>query len=408
MKKILSLLSIISVLISCHRDELAVPYGNVNIQIAFENGYLNFPKSGIEVQILEQDGTAVATTTTNANGEALFANILNDVYQIKVAHTFQASTVFPLLGIRKELRFVGETKSFLVNAHQTNTQTLVLKTNQAGGFVIKEVYNSNAGGGTFASGFYQYVRFNDGFFEIYNNSPQTLYADGLQIGIVTNQYETTWKQDTEHAYVAQVFKINGTGKEHPVLPGKSLVIAATAINHKSASGLSQNQINNLYLFGTVNKSVDLSNAHFETYFDGFATNYDIDVASVPNLDVEFNTYATVKEIVTTNRGIGLVLMQQQDLSTFETIIVERGNTTRRNYQYKKIPITAITDAFEAQTQQYFPTKITGEYLPVLQAWEGKSYRRKISTTVGGRNILQDTDNCVADFEELSSATPGGF
>lgn len=408
MKKTGFILIAFLLLQSCYKEELPIPYGDVSVQIAFEKAYNHFPKNNIKVQITEQNNTVVATAFTNNRGEAIFKNIINDVYKVKISHTFSESTVFSLVGLQDELKFIGETGSMKIVASQTKKETIILKTNKIGGFVIKEVYNSNAGGGSDAEGFYEYVRFNDAFFEIYNNSPETMYADNLQIGIATNEYEKKWREDNKNVYVEQIFKIKGSGKQYPVLPGKSIVIASTAINHINASGLTKEQIDRLYLFGTVKKSVDLSKADFEVYFDGFATNYDIDVANVPNLQLQFNTHPAIKEIVTTNRGIGLVIFKNIEIQPLEVVKVKRGKNIFRVYQYKKIPIDFIIDAFESQKVQCFPKQIVGEKLPVLRAWEGKSYRRKVNTIVNGRKVLLNTNNCVVDFEKQKRATPGIF
>ncbi|MFL0095865.1 DUF4876 domain-containing protein [Tenacibaculum maritimum] len=393
---------------SCHKEQLPIPYGNIQIQIGFETAYKNFPKNNIEVQLLSEDETVLATEVTNKEGSVIFSNIVNDMYRIKIIHTFTEDVVFSFLGLSQKIDFIGETNLRFIRGNKTTQENIVLKTNRVGGFVIKEVYHSNAGAGIGADSFYQYVRFNDSFFEIYNNSPEILYADGLQIGIATNFYEDKWKADRNHVYVEQIFKIKGNGQQYPVAPGKSIVIAATAVNHISAAGLTQNQIQDLYLFGTVPKSVDLSGADFESYFGGFATNYDIDVANIPNLVVEFNTYPSITEIVTTNRGIGLVIFKDLNIETLETVKVDKGAGLVHTFQYKKIPISILIDAFEAQHTMCFPSSSVGVHLSVLEAWEGKSYRRKTNTIINQRRVLLDTNNCIADFEELSHATPGKF
>lgn len=408
MKKIYYIVLILIGLQSCHKEELPVPYGNVHIFINFEEGYTSFSKKNIEVLLINEDGSLVKKGKTNETGKVTFTNIVNDTYQIKIAHTFDKTTVFKKIGIKKDLDFIGGSNAVLITANQTQESKIVLKTNKIGGFVIKEVYNSNAGGGRDLGGFYEYIRFNDSFFEIYNNSPQTLYADGLQIGVISNLYEDTWRKDDKHLYIEQIFTIKGDGKKHPVAPGKSVLIAATAINHINAEGLSKKEVNNLFLFGTVKKSVDLSISDFETYFEGFATNYDIDVAKVPNLKVAFNTHSKISEIVTSNRGIGLAIFKNVAVNSLEKVQLKRGRIETRTYQYVKLPNNIIIDAFEAQTKQNFPTQVVGEHLEVLETWQGKSYRRKISTTIQGRKILLDTDNCVTDFIALNKATPKSF
>lgn len=119
-----------------------------------------------------------------------------------------------------------------------------------------------------------------GYFRIYNNSADTLYADGLCI------FESAWTSVNKQAYtpdimgeavaVGTVYQIPGAGRDVKVAPGASLVIADRAIDHTQANP-------NAY---------DLSRADFEWY-DETASNLDIDNPDVPNLLKVYCYSATV-------------------------------------------------------------------------------------------------------------------
>lgn len=116
----------------------------------------------------------------------------------------------------------------------------------------------------------------DQYFRLTNNSDETLYADGLMImeakyPTLVN-YEFTEPIKDKFCGVGTVYCIPGSGTDVPVEPGKSLIIANNAQNHKA----------------TNENSIDLSAADFE-WFDNSTVSsvQDIDNPDVPNLDIWF-------------------------------------------------------------------------------------------------------------------------
>ena len=148
----------------------------------------------------------------------------------------------------------------------TNSQAIALKADAVSakeGFVIAEIAVSGTltpDGDTYES---------DKYFRIYNNSNDTLYADGLTI------FESAFSNDDPEDYqpnlrdsaftVNVAYMIPGSGREHPVAPGKSLLVVDVGMDHTKTNA----------------NSYDLSKADFE-WFDDSEDGEDIDT-DVPNL-----------------------------------------------------------------------------------------------------------------------------
>ena len=133
--------------------------------------------------------------------------------------------------------------------------------------IISEVYFT----GSLQTSGDQY--YGDQYFRLYNNTDHTVYADGLTI--FESQFLTTQKFDYtpdimgEAVSVDALYTIPGSGREYPVEPGGSLLIADMAINHRDINP----------------NSIDLSHADFEWYDESTdPRNADIDNPAVPNLD----------------------------------------------------------------------------------------------------------------------------
>ena len=116
----------------------------------------------------------------------------------------------------------------------------------------------------------------DQYIKIGNNSDTTMYADGIAF------IESFFTSDDKHDYqpdirneamtISAIYVIPGTGHDVPVLPGKELLIALTAIDHRPINP----------------NSFDLRKADFEIYDKSSHPEGDQDNPKVPNL---LNWYA---------------------------------------------------------------------------------------------------------------------
>ena len=104
---------------------------------------------------------------------------------------------------------------------------------EKGNFVLAEIFFT----GTETPEKKQYT--GDKYFRIYNNSSDTLYADRLMIA--ESEFTTVKKYNYDpdimkDAFAAgAIYVVPGTGKDYPVLPGKSILIVDNAINHTEAN-----------------------------------------------------------------------------------------------------------------------------------------------------------------------------
>lgn len=294
----------------------------------------------------------------------------------------------------------GKVKGFKENVNIKGGQANVsiplflLKENVGGGFVLSELYYT----GSKTPEGKQYRQ--DKFFEIYNNSDKTLYADGLCIGegalltvSVLNEYTPDIRPN--EFPLAVVYRVPGSGKQYPVEPGKTLVLADIGINHKTDNP----------------NSIDLSKANFEWYDDH---RLDVDVPEVPNLE-KIVSYS--RSIWTPhNRGFkSYVIFKLNDSEAKQfakTNAYEysykfvRGTFERvMKFKYWKIANEKIIDAVECSTPSKYEWKTMSPALDLTwthtgdgdDARYGHSLKRRISHKEGDRIILLDTNDSATDF-----------
>ncbi len=275
-----------------------------------------------------------------------------------------------------------------------------------GGFVISEIYYVGSAYAPDASG--KQKQYNgDAYIKITNNSDTVLYADGL--AFVESQFTTSSKLDytpmvrDEAITVDAIFVVPGSGKEHPVQPGESIVICDNAQNHKEAD----------------ESFMDLSKADFEWFTNSTLAAYpDIDNPAVPNLEVYYCYTATI--FVMNKQGTkAYAIVRIPEGTTKESYLNEYtyeayytnvlGNPTKPA-KYYKIPNEWVVDAVELRGYKYefaWPVfdpsfDISYTYCGDLNAGSidyGTAVRRKVAyTTEDGRTVYQDTNNSAEDFE----------
>lgn len=430
--------ALLIVLAGCSNDDHhdVVEPLSLEIQLNYdeEQQSLELPLENIEIKIKNTISGESYTAKTNASGLALFESIAPGNYSISVSETFSAEEYEKLTGITipNDASFNASSDASLL---ENETLTLTLKAGRIGGLVFKQIYyaGSNAARG---------AAFRDQFIEIYNNSNETIYADSLYFGNTwsnnksASDGEKRWdwgksqgmspmvkNPNDDYIYARYLFMIPGSGKDHPIESGHSIIIAQNAINHSAPyidnSGKEQ---------GITDPSltIDLSNADFETYIvdykreqsddpDNFNPyRWDMDNPGVPNVDVVWFVSGQVWIMDALGREDFFMFKTTEDVSTWgdypDPTRTSVDNTTAT---YKQIPVKYVLDAVEIkripstlETPKRLPEALDGEGVAV----EGGSYSsqsliRKIQTRINDRIVLQDTNNSANDFETKQKADP---
>ena len=262
----------------------------------------------------------------------------------------------------------------------------------------------------------------DQYVVIYNPSNETLYADGLSIGLTLQ-----WSRDDKSLWYDEYYPnrvpisgfitIPGTGKEHAVEPGERFVIAFTAINHKEKEGF--------------DNSVDLSGADFEIY--DVTDKKDVDNVNVPNVLLTESISPASRGFFVQPRGYAsslLFKLENGNASTVEAFL--RSHTTRSKHLVKGNPDKGTQDEIieidilsvdtkdildglqtsdvpqDVKTRTIPETVDRGKFL--VSGCHRQELAIRKSVVVDGKVFYQDTNNSTEDFimQKGQNAFPVGW
>jgi len=407
---------------------------SVKLSYEAENTALALSLEKTEVKITNLTTTQSYTATSNTDGVATFTAISPGNYDVSAVQTIAAEDYNTKAGtnVTDAVIFNGTLSRQALT--QDGQLAVTLKTGRIGDLVIKQIYYS---GSSAANG----AVFRDQFVEIYNNSNQTLYADSLYFGQVINtatalnkidfskgfyqsggQYDwsksigmNTTNANTGYVYTSALFMIPGTGTQHPILPGTSIIIAATALNHKSPyTGADGKAIS----VKDPTLTIDLSAADFEVYLgDQNGINplaSDVDNPAVPNLTV-IDRGANRDLVLDALGRDGLIIFKSKvDPKTwgkFPTPEVTQIISTTKTYI--QVPVNLIIDGVGLNTTvvanripKYMVDAIdAGETYTTGGSYSSQSVVRKTNKTVSGRIVLKDSNNSANDFGTLTKSDP---
>jgi len=340
----------------------------------------------IEVKLNNLDKTYTETAYTDSSGVAVFNGIEPGFYSAQLTKTYLDGNT---------IKYANASGNQTVLDNMSDTLDVIISETQA--LVIKEYYYSaclTPAGNQYSA---------DQFVEIYNNSEDTLYADGLSLceheSYDIEPYYFSYIEDT--IVCRMIWTIPGEGTDYPIYPGKSIVLARDAFNHKSDP------------YGNPLCPVDLAYADFEFYVYS-ATADDIDGPHSPNLIEDLFTFRGTDIVFHTRGGsaIAIARIPGNDAERKAFIadnLVQKDELTSTRY-YGKIPVSYVLDAVEVvwdeahAVYKRLPVELDAGYTyNEAGAKSGLSLRRKIQETVDGRVIYQDTNNSTEDF--LKGVTP---
>ena len=192
--------------------------------------------------------TLVSIELETENGTAVFEGLVAGVYDVNVSATLvDGGSTFIFAGTSKAI-------SVLQNV-ETSVSVAVSKSSA---LIFKEIYYCGAPGDNYY--------FRDQFYEIYNQSDATVYADGLCIAetFYANWdfslfYEWDIANPSDYVFAQKIWQVKGSGTDYPIAPGESIVIAQWAVDHRRAD------------LSAGNSAVDLSGAEFEAVLEESTT-----------------------------------------------------------------------------------------------------------------------------------------
>ncbi len=267
-------------------------------------------------------GSVIETTTEN--GIATAVGIIPGVYTVTVsASQNQGGFTYTLAGSESNVSLIADGAEVVVKVDAVKEAALV----------FKEIYYT----GVDPANFY----FRDQFYEIYNNSTEVVYADGLCIAetVFANIdksviYEWPIPNADQYVFARVIWQLPGDGKTYPVQPGESFVIAQWATNHKAenlSKGLSP---------------VDLTGAEFEaiekeTTFNGILLTDNLAI----NMKKVVQAGYAMPQWLTSTDGSRYVLFKPSKPLKNEDFIT----ATNADYQgtAREIAISDVIDAVQA-------------------------------------------------------------
>jgi hypothetical protein len=382
---------------ACERDR--VQPVRVQVQVSYPASYRARAGAGITVTLKSATGGETQNANTGADGLAVFESVIPGLYDVSSTQTIADNDALNITGVfNRSLTLNAAQTGVTINAEQNIRLNLELSGAPSGSLVIKEVYYT--GSRTPSGGNY----FSDQFVEIYNNSSETVFLDGLCIAdlfgvagqINPTNVPTPFASDRNHVYASNVWRIPGSGRQHPLQPSQSIIIAQDGINHRTDP------------VGNPSSPVDLSTADWET-FNQRDDNRDTDAPNVPNLERLYFTggFDWLMPVF----GPALVIFRTDNFAALQQVPIPDAPTQQPRI---RIPNALVIDAFEAlqnaQSSAFkrVPPALDAGFVFARDTYTGESARRKTAVTTGGRRVLQDLNNTSQDFEILARPTPKGF
>ncbi len=405
---ILSIVLFSSLFSGCSLEQDENFMGSIHVQLVNSDKSEQVPFDNIVVNITNTTDNSSRSAITDASGSINFNTLPVGAYEISLfklrPETMQTITGNLKISLQPQQDMVLDLPLQVVS--QTND------------FVIKEVYHNGPADGT-------ETWFKDQFIEIFNNSNETLYADGLYIASAFESDRESSSQPLsqqfnleENIYVELLERIPGNGTDYPISPGKSFIVALNAFNFKADNPRPE-------------KAIDNSSADFERYTVKWLEERSLDASmffDFDNPDVT-NTIPLFMEPrrqfwLMNAYGPGMIIFRHDNLDLDNHIIYKygkAGSTLVHEANLLKIPTSNVIDGVEilanSQIQEWkkLPSSVDDSYICLnpdgQKPYTSQSIRRKVNTEASelfGRLILMDSNSSNHDMEVIPLPDPRGY
>lgn len=254
------------------------------------------------------------------------------------------------------------------------------------------------------------------YWEIYNNTENTIYLDGLCIAQAhgnstsNNPCELYTKYQNEATYASRIARLDGTHgvtTNIPLEAGKSVVIAWNAHNFIVPENTED-------ATDKCTMTVDLSAADYEIESTGYFWNTYGDNANVPNLKAVYDCLPSAGFLQMT-QAVFIFFATEDEINGWATGTDATSYTSsfQQSMAAKRVPNEIIIDAVEtvktgASQQKRIPDALDAKGVEAL-ANMGYIFDRKIQyITADGRKVLLDTNNSANDFVAVGSSDPENY
>lgn len=426
------ILGFVVLAVACKRTGLPdVQPTDIGVILAFDAEFGGAKASGVPVSLRNIITGQHYVQNTDPNGALNFSAIPAGTYDIAATVHLSPKDVMAMSGILVEdtAIFNAVAAGYKISPHHNARFDLVLKTGRTGHFVFKEIYFS---GSSLTKG----AGLRDQFVEVWNNSGDTLYADGLCFAQLKGNVAAgvpnplpaymfsdgryNWQKAigmpadvdaNKHIYTESIYRIPGTGKDVPVAPGKSIILASNAQNHQAPY---RNPNGTVVTPEDPTLTVDLSKAEFEVFYgDGFAS--DVNNPDVPNAYVVQKQNKDMVLDIQGRDGYAIFYYPGDDMIRKKypdpTVALVNATTTF----HIQIPDSLVVDAVDClhyqpnrRAAKKLGANLDAGFVSVTNIYSSQSFIRKQLRTVNGRIILQDSNNSSADFQLVSPAKPKKF
>ena len=255
---------------SCSKDDETTFVKNGTVTIEMPINVSDVVLNSFEGTATNVQSGAVTTLPTPVKNGENYVVTIPSLEEGKYNLVAKGNISFIKNGVAGTTDFEVNSNNVELTEKSTAVKMVVSSFKAEGGFVFSEICTT----GTLTPQNKNYN--NDAYFIITNNSDVVLYADS--VALIESQYQSgssgmqPWDPDVRPYAIpaGTVFMIPGSGTDHPVAPGESIIIANNAMDHRTAN----------------ENSYDLSKADFEVYLDNGGNSMDTDY-DVPNLEYIF-------------------------------------------------------------------------------------------------------------------------
>lgn len=364
----------VTVLSSCDNTPKVV---NATVNVSEAELAAGVPKPASYAVTLTNTTTAETLKANTENGSAAFT-LAPGIYNVLVEGASNADGVAYTLSGSDRLTAVEEGASV----------TVAVKASQSAALIFKEV---------FYSGHYDWY-FRDQYYEIYNNSDQTVYADGLCICDLDmydwdgTPIEYDIAEPEKYVFSQFIWQVPGDGDDYPIAPGESFVIAQWATDHRIET-----------LGGEFGK--DLTGAEFEAILGESTLWNGTVITDNPAINMnQFTAAYSMPQWLTAVGGASIVIFFPPKDLDGTALTYEVGSDSIYGAALA-IPVDCILDGVhtcdseETALSTQINSSIDAGFICCSGNYSNESIVRKVvETKEDGRKVYQDTNNSISDFE----------